>query len=100
MGFRPMPDILDTSISVYNDSASQLDATSSLRIYKNSENSPRAKVSTMFLLIQDFLTQLDLTYTDECSPTQPASSLRISRSCQFSWSDIVANDGTLYIRSF
>jgi len=38
------------------------------------------------------LTQYDTTYVEDCSPTEPASQLEGSRSCRFSWSDIVTSD--------
>ncbi|CAF3201669.1 unnamed protein product [Rotaria socialis] len=75
MGYRPMPTIDDTSLTVYNDTASQLQTISSLTNYK----------------IQ-FLTQYDSTYLDECSPSNPASSLQGDRSCVFSWTDIVTSE--------
>ncbi|CAF4320904.1 unnamed protein product [Rotaria sp. Silwood2] len=72
MGFRPMPDITSTSITVYGDSASQIATTSSLTNYRF-----------------EFLTQYDTTYLEECSPFNPASKLKLSHSCRFSWNDIV-----------
>ncbi|CAF0791701.1 unnamed protein product [Adineta ricciae] len=75
MGFRPQPTIDDTLITIYNGSQAQNDTVSSLRNYR----------------IQ-YLTQYDPTNLQECSPTEPASNLQASRSCQFSWNDIVVSD--------
>lgn len=75
MGFRPMTDIESTTIRVYNDTISQNATISSLRNYRIM-----------------FLTQYDTTYLQDCSPTEPASELQGSRSCRFSWSDIVTSE--------
>jgi hypothetical protein len=50
---------------------------------------------TFFLYIE-FLTQRDPTTLEECSPTEPASSLQSSQSCTFSWTYIVATDSISY----
>ncbi len=39
MGFRPMPDIGSTSITVYNDTSSQNETVSSLRTYQTGNHS-------------------------------------------------------------
>ncbi|UJR27007.1 hypothetical protein I4U23_008312 [Adineta vaga] len=75
MGFRPMPTIDDTLITIYSDFKSQNDTVSSLRNYRI-----------------EFLTQYDTTYLQDCSPTEPASELQASRSCRFSWDDIVTSE--------
>ncbi|CAF0816244.1 unnamed protein product [Rotaria sordida] len=75
MGFRPMPDITSTSLTVYGDSQSQNTTVSSLTSFR-----------------YNFLTQYDTTYLEECSPFNPASKLRGSHSCKFSWDDIVTSD--------
>ena len=94
MGFRPQPTIDDTLITIYNGSQAQNDTVSSLRNYrirkKIADNGFKSEIIDCFIV--EYLTQYDPTNLQECSPTEPASNLQASRSCQLSWNDIVASD--------
>lgn len=91
MGFRPMTDITETSISVYNDTASQNQTISSLTTYRIGNHIFKDRFIYIYFPIE-FLTQYDTTHTEECSPLEPASKLPTTQSCQFSWKDIVTSE--------
>ncbi|CAF1581857.1 unnamed protein product [Adineta steineri] len=75
VGFRPMPDMTSTSVTLYNDTASINNTVATLRGY-----------------VAVFLTQYDTTYLSDCSPTAPASQLQAGFSCKLSWTDVVTTD--------
>ena len=92
MGFRPMQVLDDTSITVYNDTSSFDDSVSSLDNYRICERRTNGKIDSDVPEHLDMLTQSDLSFVDECSPTQPSSSLQSGRSCRFSWTEVVPNE--------